>query len=58
MRTVWYVGQDVCTKDYNVAVAGGFNQNVRLVERDMRTAAEKKYSAERARKIAEKFGIK
>lgn len=58
MRTVWYVGQDVCTKDYNVAVAGGFNQNVRLVERDMRTAAEKKAMAERARKIAEKFGIK
>lgn len=58
MRTVWYVGQDVCTKDYNVAVAGGFNQNIRLVERDMRTAAEKKYSAERAKKIAEKFGIK
>lgn len=58
MRTVWYVGQNVCTKDYNVAVAGEFNQNVRLVKRDMRTAAEKKYSAERARKIAEKFGIK
>lgn len=58
MRTVWYVGQDVCTKDYDTAVAGGFNQNVRLVERDMRTAAEKKYSTERARKIAEKFGIK
>lgn len=58
MRTVWYVGQDVCTKDYNVAVAGGFNKNVRLVDRDMRTAAEKKAMAERARKIAKKFGIK
>ena len=58
MRTVWYEGTNVCTKDYNVAVAGGFNQNVHLVERDMRTAAEKKYAAERARKIAEKFEIK
>lgn len=58
MRTVWYVGTDVCTKDYNVAVAGGFNRNIHLVERNMRTTAEKKCSAERARKIAEKFGIK
>lgn len=58
MRTVWYEGTTVCTKDYDTAVAGEFNKNVRLVERDMRTAAEKKYSAERARKIAEKFGIK
>lgn len=58
MRTVWYEGTTVCTKDYDVAVAGEFNQNVHLVERDMRTAAEKKAMAERARKIAEKFGIK
>lgn len=57
MRTVWYEGTTVCTKNYDTAVAGGFNQNIRLVERDMRTAAEKKYSAERAKKIAE-FGIK
>lgn len=58
MRTVWYEGTTVCTKNYDTAVAGRFNQNVRLVERDMRTTAEKKVMAERARKIAEKFGIK
>ena len=58
MRTVWYEGTTICTKNYDTAVAGGFNQNVRLVERDMRTAAEKKAMAARARKIAEKFGIK
>lgn len=58
MRTVWYEGTTVCTKNYDTAVAGEFNQNVRLIERDMRTAAEKKAMAERARKIAEKFGIK
>lgn len=58
MRTVWYEGRTICTKDYDTAVTGEFNQNIRLVDRDMRTAAEKKAMAERARKIAEKFGIK